>query len=104
MGHDRIAKLNGGAWFEKVAFRRQSRQTRFVRVSFDLSRIEWGQHQRGPFKVMPIAAILRVDFGDASRTFRGFEFGHANKPSAGLCLSISTPSRSLDLVAQSERD
>merc|ERR1712194_52791 len=61
-------------------------------MSFDLNRIEWGQHPRGPFKMMPISAILRIDFGDA------------NRPRASLCLSISSPSRSIDLIAQSERE
>merc|ERR1712232_135067 len=101
---DRISEMNGGSWFEKVGFRRQVRQRRFVRMSFDLSRIEWGTHPRGPCKVIPVADISRIDFGDASRSFRCFEFGHVNRPHPVLCLSISTAFRSLDLVARSERE
>jgi len=101
---DRLSEMHGGSCFDKVAFRRQQRQPRFVRLSFDLRRIEWGQHEQGPMKALPVEAILRIDFGDASRTFRSFEFAGRQPPLAGQCLSISTPSRSLDLIARSERD
>lgn len=100
----RLGELHGGAFFEKVAFHRQQKQMRFVRLTFDLKRIEWAARERGPFKVLPVDAILRVDYGDASRTFRCFEFGRKDRPQPGFCMSISTPSRSLDLIAKSERD
>jgi len=101
---DRLAQMHAGTWFDKVAFRRQVRQERFVRLSFDLQRIEWGQSQQGPMKVLPVAAIIRVDYGDASRSFRCFEYGRPGKPEPGFCLSISTPSRSLDLIASCEHE
>lgn len=100
----RLGQMHAGAYFEKVSFKRGLRQTRYARLTFDCRRIEWSQNERGPFKVMPVQAILRVDFGDASRAFRCFEFGHRSRPSAGRCLSICTPSRSLDLIAPSERE
>lgn len=101
---ERVSEMHGGTWFGKVAFRRQLKQQRFVRLTFDLKRIEWAQNERGPFKALCVNAILRVDFGDVSRTFRCYEFGRANRPNPARCLSISTPSRSLDLIAASERD
>jgi len=96
--------MHGGTWFEKVSFKRSLKQKRFMRLSFDLRRIEWAQHERGPFKVLSVDAILRVDYGDASRTFRNYEFGRKDRPAAVRCFSISTPSRSLDLIASSERE
>eukprot|EP00927_Polykrikos_kofoidii_P051443 TRINITY_DN45242_c0_g1_i1.p1 TRINITY_DN45242_c0_g1~~TRINITY_DN45242_c0_g1_i1.p1 ORF type:complete len:1011 (-),score=202.37 TRINITY_DN45242_c0_g1_i1:126-3158(-) len=105
MLQERLSEMHGGNFFDKVSFRRQSRQKRFVRLTFDLRRIEWGQSSRGPFTALSVEAILRVDFGDASRAYRSFEFtGRSGRPSPGLCLSISTPSRSLDLIASSERE
>lgn len=101
---EKLGELHGGTFFDKVAFHRQLKTLRFVRLTFDLKRIEWGPRERGPFKMMSVDAIMRVDFGDASRTFRCFEFGKGERPSPALCMSISTPSRSLDLVAKSERD
>lgn len=100
---ERMTQMHGGTWFEKVAFHRQLKQVRFARLTFDLKRIEWGHRERGPMKSLAVNAIVRVDFGDASRTFRAFEFGKVSAPPS-RCFSISTPSRSLDLIAQSERD
>mmetsp|Transcript_30277 Transcript_30277/g.66238 ORF Transcript_30277/g.66238 Transcript_30277/m.66238 type:complete len:958 (+) Transcript_30277:1-2874(+) len=101
---NRLGEMHAGARFEKVAFRHQLKQSRYVRLTFDLQRIEWGPSERGPFKVLPVGAILRVDYGDTSRTYRCYEFGKQGRPPPGRCLSISTPSRSLDLIATSERD
>lgn len=101
---EKLGELHGGTFFDKVAFHRSLKQLRFCRLSFDLKRIEWGPRERGPMKMMSVDAIIRVDFGDASRTFRCFEFGKGERPDPGLCMSISTPSRSLDLVAKRERD
>jgi hypothetical protein len=103
---DRLAEMHGGTWFEKVAFRIHVRQPRYVRLSFDLRRVEWGHNARGPYKTLPVDAILRVEFGRASRAFQGYEFGRlcSRPPPAGRCLSITTASRSLDLIASSERE
>jgi len=101
---DRLSEMHGGGWFEKVAFRTKKRQQRFLRLSFDLRRIEWGASERGAAKALPVEAILRVDFGDASRAFQAYEFNGDGRPPAHLCFSITTPSRTLDLVALSERD
>jgi len=99
---DRLDEMLQGAWFEKLAFRRQVRQPRFVRLTRDFQYLEWSAKEDCDFKRMPINAVLRVDYGDASRTYRALEFGR-DAPPVSLCFSILTPSRSLDLIAQSER-
>merc|ERR1712054_44863 len=97
MGH-------AGVLFGKVSFKRNQKQLRYVRLTFDCRRIEWSPNQRGPFKGFPVNAISRIDYGDASRAFRCFEFGRRDCPAPSLCMSICTASRSLDLIASSERD
>jgi hypothetical protein len=101
---ERLSQMHAGAFFEKVSFKRSLKQRRYVRLTFDCRRIEWGQNQRGPMSIMPVDAILRVDFGDTSRAFRCFEFGRQDRPKPGRCFSICTPSRTLDLIAPSDHE
>mmetsp|Transcript_17776 Transcript_17776/g.41232 ORF Transcript_17776/g.41232 Transcript_17776/m.41232 type:complete len:850 (-) Transcript_17776:13-2562(-) len=98
---ERMGIMHGGTWFEKVPYRRQARQRRFVRLSFDLQRIEWASQIRGPVKALPVQAIVRVDYGDASGAYRCYEFAHSRPPPT-LCFSIITPSRTLDFIAKAE--
>jgi len=100
----RLSQMHAGTVFGKVSFKRSVKQSRYVRLTFDCSRVEWAQHQRGPFNSVLLNSIIRVDYGDTSRAFRCFEFGRHDRPPPGLCLSICTSTRSLDLIASSERD
>jgi hypothetical protein len=100
----KLSQMHAGTFFDKVSFKRSVRQSRYVRFTFDCRRVEWAQQQRGPFKSIAVNSITRIDYGDASRAFRCFEFGRRDRPAPGLCMSICTASRSLDLIASSEQD
>merc|ERR1712224_31464 len=48
----RLRDMRKGTWFEKVAFRTDKLQARFVRLSGDLSRVEWAKAETGPFSAV----------------------------------------------------
>jgi len=100
----RVGEMHGGTYFEKLAFHKDKRERRFVRLTFDRQRVEWGTQERSLKKELSVASIVRIDYGDASRAYRACEFLSKDRPHAGRCLTITTASRTLDLIASSERD
>lgn len=101
---ERLSEMHGGAYFKKIAFHRKKQEMRFVRLTFDLSRVEWGTNDRDLSRSIPVASISRVDFGEASRAFRCCEFLQSERPEPGRCLTIASPARTLDLIAKTDRD
>jgi len=94
----RVEDMQHGALFEKLAFHKDRREQRFVRLSFDTKRIEWGVGAGSTKKALPVEAIVRIDYGDASRAYRCCEYLR-NRPLASRCFTIASASRTLDLIA-----
>merc|ERR1719440_134964 len=42
----RLGQMHAGNLFDKMSFKRNARQCRYVRLTFDCRRVEWAQNQR----------------------------------------------------------
>lgn len=96
-----LSRLRSGGIFLKHGAR-GSPHYRLVRCSFDLSQVEWmelrGDKVHGS---VPTASIVSIEYGHSTRIFRE----RAPKTSQPThCLSLCTPSRSLDLECCSEQE